>query len=330
MANGDLDYIKDPGDTRIFFFDAMDNGAPIKISNPISDGANTNSVQFNRNTPDPELAAIFANKDFRIGMSYAINREEIIEIVHLGQGTPAQIGPLESSPLYNEQLATQYTEYDVDLANEYLDKVAPEKDGDGYRLMPNGERLSFVFTVPNDLSYGANWVQVVELLIGYWDAVGVEVILNSVADDQFVELREQNVLEGTIYTGEGGAGLTAILDPRYYVPGDLFGMFGNGWQAWFTQSQEAIQVEPPQEIKDLRAAFELVGQQPSQEGQIEKMKEVLQTAADEFWVLGISRPGPGHQPYHERLGNQPDEWIAGWIEGVQKLKYPEQWYIIQD
>jgi hypothetical protein len=55
----------------------------------------------------------------------------------------------------------------------------------------------------------------------------------------------------------------------------------------------------------------------------------LQIAADEFYVIGISRPIPGYQVYHERLGNQPAEWIVGWIEGVQKLTYPEQWYIKQ-
>jgi len=120
MISGDLDYIKDPaGGDRILFFDAADAGAPLKFSAPTSDGANTNSIHFNRNTPDAGLAEIFANKDFRIGMSYAINRPEIIEIVYFGQGTPAQIGPLESSPLYNEQLVNQYIEYDVEQANPH-------------------------------------------------------------------------------------------------------------------------------------------------------------------------------------------------------------------
>ena len=33
MINGDLDYVKDPGDdNRILYFDAVDNGAPITIS----------------------------------------------------------------------------------------------------------------------------------------------------------------------------------------------------------------------------------------------------------------------------------------------------------
>ena len=330
MINGDLDYVKDPGgDQRITYFDAVDSGAPIKIYPTVSDGGTTNTIHFNRTYDDPVLSELFANKDFRIGMSYAINRPEMIEIVSLGQGTPSQAAPLESSPLYNEQLATQYTDYDVDMANQYLDKVIPDRGADGYRLGPDGNPLSLVFSVSNDLSYGTTWVQTAELLIGYWDAVGVKVNLNSMADAQFTQNKQDNDIQVTMYTGEGGAGLTAILDPRYYVPEEYFGMFGNAWWAWRTAATNAVQVEPPQEIKDVRQMYEDVLAQPTQDAQIAKMGDLLQVAADNFWVIGISRPGPGFQPYSQRLGNQPAERIDGWIEGVQKLTYPEQWYIIQ-
>jgi peptide/nickel transport system substrate-binding protein len=330
MLNGELDYIKDPpGEDRILFFDAVDQGAPLAISDTISDGANTHSIHFNRTVADPVKAEVFANKDFRIGMSYAINRPEIIEIVLSGQGEPAQVGPLESSPLYNEQLATQYVEYDVAKANEYLDKVLPEKDAEGFRLGPDGKRFSIVLTVSNDLSYGTNYVQLAELLIGYWKAVGVEVSLNSVADQVFTEsYREDNIIEATIYTGEGGAGITAILDPRYYVPGEYFGMYGQGWHYWYYKDTTgAVQVEMPADVLAIREQYQAVLSKPTQEEQIAAMAEVLQAAADNFWVLGISRNGPGYQVYNSRVGNQPDEWVIGWIEGVTKITFPEQWYI---
>jgi peptide/nickel transport system substrate-binding protein len=328
MLNGDVDYVKDPGDeNRIIDFEAVDEGKPIAISQQISDGSNTNTIHFNRTVADPVKAEIFANKDFRIGMSHAINREEIIEIVHFGQGVPAQAGPLESSPLYNEQLATQYIEYNPDLANEYLDKVLPDKDAEGFRLAPDGSRFSSVFSVPDNLSYGTNWVQVAELLIQYWADVGVEVLLNSMPDTQYTENKKANNLEITLYTAEGGAGITGILDPRYYVPGEYFGMYGNGWFAWRVGATDSVQIEMPEDILAIRALYEEVLAQPTPEQQIEKMKEVIQIAADEFWVIGISRPGPGYQPASTRIGNMPSEWIAGWIEGVQKIKYPEQWFI---
>jgi peptide/nickel transport system substrate-binding protein len=328
LANGDLDYIKDPTG-REFFFNALDSGAALQMSFWNDEAGNTNSIHFNRNAQDPVLAEIFSDINFRIGMSHAINREEIIEIVHQGQGVPSQVAPLESSPLYNERLATQYLEYNLDLANQYLDMVVPDKDADGFRLRPDGERLSFVFSIPNSESWQGNWVSVGELLVGYWNAVGVEVLLDAVSADVMTERREQNNYEATMFTGEGGAGLTPILQPRYYIPGEYDSLFGGGWFYWWSNSQEAVTVEPPQEMKDLRVQFEQVGQQPSQEAQVAAMSEILDIAADNFWVIGISRPGLGFQPYHSRLGNFPDEWIHGWGEGVEKITYPEQWYLKQ-
>lgn len=328
MANGDIDYIKD-ATGREFFFDALDSGAPLAMSFWNDEAGNTNSIHFNFLTQDTVLAGIFQDINFRIGLSYAINREEIIEIVHQGQGTPAQVSPLETSPLYNERLATQYIEYNVDLANEYLDKVAPDRDSDGYRLRPDGERLSFVLSVPNSEAWMANWVSVGELLVGYWEKVGVEALLDAVSSDVMTERREQNNFEATIFTGEGGAGLTPILQPRYYVPGEYDSLFGVSWYYWWAGAQDAVTIEPPQDIKDLRVQFEQVGQQPTQEAQVAAMTEILNIAADKFWVIGISRPASGFQPYNIRIGNFPDEWIHGWGEGVEKITYPEQWYLKQ-
>jgi len=197
------------------------------------------------------------------------------------------------------------------------------------RLRPDGQPLSIVFSVSNDLGYSTNWTQIAELLIGYWKAVGVDVQLNAMSNDTYITNKDQNNIELTIYTGEGGAGLTAILDPRYFTPMSYFGMFGNGWDNWYDKRPNSVQVEPPQSIKDIRAIYDAVGQQPTQDGQIEQMKKVLQAAADNFWVIGLSRPAPDYQPYNTRLGNMADGWIKGWNEGVEKITYPEQWYIHQ-
>ncbi len=328
MLNGDLDYIKDPGEgNRALYFDAVSQGKPIKISTQVSDAGTTNTIHFNLAIADPIKNKVFNDKNFRIGMSYAINRKEIIDIVFDGQGEPSQPAPLKDSPLYNEQLATQYVEYSVDKANEYLDKVLPNKGSDGYRLGPDGQPFSIVYTVSNDLSYGKTWVQVAQLIIGYWQKVGVNVTLNSMPNKQFAADRKANKLEVTMYSGEGGAGLTAILDPRYYVPMELFGLYGVAWFYWRVQDSTATGVEPPQSVKDARAAYDEVLMQPTTEKQIEKMKLVLQTAADNFYVIGIARPGLGYQPYSAKLGNFPDQYVGGFIEGSEKITFPEQWYL---
>jgi ABC-type transport system substrate-binding protein len=224
---------------------------------------------------------------------------------------------------------TQYVEYDTAKATQYLDKVFTNGKGtDGYYLDDEGNRFEIIFTVQNDLSYGTTYVQVSELLIGYWDEVGVKVILNSLAEDPFGEAFDNNLIEATVYTSEGGAGITPILDPRYYVPGAGYhGFFNRGWVAWQQEDADRVQVEPPQWAKDAYAKYEEVLIQPTQEQQIEKMRGVLEEAKERFYVLGISRPGGMYYPYHSRMGGIPDTWYDGWAEGVEKIYYPEQWFI---
>ncbi len=333
MLNGDLDFIKDPGnENRSLYYDAVKEGKPIQIKNPESDGANTHSIHFNQTLTDPKQkvkADVFGNKDFRVGMSYAINRKEIIEIVLAGQGEPAQVAPLKGSPFYIEGMDTQYTEFDEAKANEALDKVLPEKDAKGMRLGPDGKPFQIVFTVQNDLGFGTNYIQLAELLIGYWKKVGVDVVLNSQPGPQYDENKKKNLIEATIYTGEGGAGITPILDPRYYAPLQGAGVFSQAWSVWRTPdgTGASVSAEPPQWAKDAWAKYENVIAQPTLEKQITAMREVLMEAKDRFYVIGISRNAPFYYPFHARMGGIPDTWYDGWNEGVQKIIFPEQWFL---
>jgi peptide/nickel transport system substrate-binding protein len=332
MANGDVDFIKDPAnEDRALFFDAMNAGKPIQINKQISDGGVQTTIHFNMTVADPVKAELFANKDFRIGVSYGINRQRIIDTLFDGQGVPAQPSPLESSPLYNETLTKQYTEYDTAKANEYLDKVLPTKGSNGMRLGPDGKPLTIIFLVDNGLSYGTTWAKQAELIIEDLKEVGLDVKLNSQANDPWTELKKKNELEMSIYTGEGGAGLNAIMDARYFTPGEYFGLFGNGWFAWRNKVSDGVSVpvEMPQKYQDLRAKYEKVLVATSQEEQISLMKDVLKDAQEEFYCMGTARPGEGYQPFSTRMGNIPDEWISGWVEGVYHIMQPDTWYIKQ-
>jgi ABC-type transport system substrate-binding protein len=83
---------------------------------------NTTVIALNFNHKDPAKKAIFRNRDFRIGLSHAINRQEIINAVFQRQGEPWQTSPRKESVFYHEQLATQFLAYDTKLANEHLDR----------------------------------------------------------------------------------------------------------------------------------------------------------------------------------------------------------------
>jgi peptide/nickel transport system substrate-binding protein len=332
MLNGELDFIAGPGEeNRVIYHEAKDEGKPIQIRYLKSDGANSIVIHFNQTLDDPVKAEVYANKDFRIGMSYAINRPEIIEVVFNGQGEPSQVAPFKESPFYVEGMDTQYVEYDVAKANEFLDKVLPKKDSANFRLDKNGKRFSIVFFVQNDLTYGTNWVQIAEMLVGYWKKVGIEVTINSMAGPQYDENRRKSTIDATIGSGEGGAGITPILDPRNYVPMNFNSYFSQGWYGWRVPdpSGATVAVEPPDWAKEARAKYDAVIVQTTTEKQIEQMRGVIQEAKDRFYVIGISRPGPMYYPFHARLGGIPETWYDGWNWGVQKILFPEQWFLKQ-
>jgi peptide/nickel transport system substrate-binding protein len=308
---------------RPLFFDNEEKSG-LKVYPLKSEGGGQVSVNFNMT--HPELGEIFSQKDFRVAMSYAIDREEVIDIVYFGQGTPRQISPVEDSPLYNEQLTNQYLEYDPDKANALLDKILPDKDSDGFRLDPKtGKRLSIVFTVQSG-DYGLRFADVAELLKKYYAAVGVEVIVDVVDNEVWTSRRNDNSMEATIFTGEGGYGITAILDPRYYVPVHGQSIWGNGWNLWHLEPNNPDKVEPPQAIKDHMEKYEKVLQAPTSEERLALMKDVLQTAADNFWVIGISSATDTYRPLSKKLHNVPETWVNGWNPGGPTIAFPEQWY----
>lgn len=289
-----------------------------------SEGGGSVTVHFNMT--HPELGDIFIQKDFRIGMSHAIDREEIIDIIYFGQGFPRQISPNEDSPLYNEQLSTQYLEFNVDLANETLDKVLPDKDAEGWRLDPEtGEKLSIVFTAQMG-DYGLRFGDVAELLKTYFAEVGIEVIVDVVDNTIWTERRDDNSMEATIFTAEGGYGITSITDPRYFVPIHGQGIWGNGWAIWYLEPNNEAGVEPSQEIKDHIALYQSVLQAPTSEERLSRMAQVLQYAADNFWVMGISSATPSYRPLSANLANVPATWVNGWNPGGPAIAFPEQWY----
>lgn len=311
---------------RPLFYEYQDRSGlsvyPIK-----SEGGGTVSVMFNMT--HPELGDVFSQKDFRIGMSYAIDRLEVIDIVYFGQGHPRQVSPNEESPLYNEQLTNQYLDYDVDLANEYLDKVLPERDGDGWRINPaTGQKLSIVFTIQSG-DYGLRFADVAELLKHYYAAVGVDIIVSVVDNDVWGQRRDDNDMEATIFTAEGGYGITSITDPRYFVPIHGQGIWANAWTIWYLTPENPEAIEPPQEIQDHINLYKSVLQAPTSEERFELMSQVLQYAADNFWVIGISSATDSYRPLSARLQNVPESWVNGWNPGGVNIAIPEQWYFAE-
>src|SRR5690606_9150640 len=136
-------------------------------------------VQLNLAHEDEKMRRIFQNRDFRIGLSYAIDRADLIKAVMQGQGEPWQAAPRRESPFFDERLAKQYTEFDPKKAERHLDRAGLRKrDREGFRLREDGKRLHFRIEVPTP-SVKDFWADAAELVKRYWAEVGVFVEVKS-------------------------------------------------------------------------------------------------------------------------------------------------------
>src|SRR5262249_10936013 len=89
-ANGEIDYESrhfNTLDAKAVLFDSQKKGN-YHFQDLIDAGNNKAIVYVNMTHKTPAMRKVFQSKDFRIGLSYAINRQEIIDTVYVGQGKP--------------------------------------------------------------------------------------------------------------------------------------------------------------------------------------------------------------------------------------------------
>ena len=87
--NGQVDFVYRPQNFGIadkpVLFDNQEAGDYRFIDLSADVGA-AHAIHLNLTVQDPVRQALFTNKDFRIALSHAIDREELIEIIYVGQG----------------------------------------------------------------------------------------------------------------------------------------------------------------------------------------------------------------------------------------------------
>jgi peptide/nickel transport system substrate-binding protein len=298
---------------RSVFFDNMEQGN-FHFVEAVPGTFNTMQIHMKLNHPDEVQAAIMQDINFRIGLSYALDRQTIIDTIYLGQGEPWQASPRPGTIFYNERLAKEYTEYDVDLANEYLDMVMPDRDSEGFRLRPDGER--FTFAVQANVDFRPVFADILQFAERNWEAVGIDTIIVISNDDIFRQQFREDDVDAMVWHGATEPGLAPMLDNNTWTPEAAW-----GWKAWardelglllygINESDEPM--VPPPGIQRQYEIYVEVLSAPVEE-QIVLWQELLELAADQFYNVGLSLPAAEYFVVNNDLRNVPDPLIRGWM-----------------
>jgi peptide/nickel transport system substrate-binding protein len=269
-------------------------------------------IALNLNHKDDELREIFQNKDFRIGLSHAIDRQDIIDTVYQRQGEPWQGAPHRESEFFDEEFAKQYTEYDVDLANQHLDAAGlTERDGGGFRLKPSGGRLRFNLDVT---TLFPEWANAADLVRQYWAEVGVDMQVNPVERTLFYERKEAgaNDFDASVWAGDGGLKVE-MLEKRWWFPSTNESNYAVRWADYYGTRGAGEQADEPP--ADVLRQMELDWQrllEPDPEVQKDLFRQILEISKEQFYVIGIASATDGYGIVKNNLRNvleYPDSFL---------------------
>jgi peptide/nickel transport system substrate-binding protein len=289
-------------------------------------GGSDAAVTFRQNyDANPAIGELLRTRDFRIALSYAINRDEIRESAFLGLGQNRQAVPAPWHPYYpGDEVAFRYTEYDPATANEMLDALGLAKGADGFRTLPNGEPFSLeLVAVP---AFGP-WPDVAQLVGRDWAAVGINTEVEVMERALYFERGPANQLQVSLWNNDT-TGFPFTGNPQMDPRG--FNSWAPLYDKWYaTDGAEGL--EPPAEIKqliDLRDQAKTVGRS----GQIDLAKQIFTAWVDNLYQIGTVGLTPmiqGVVVVNKNLRNVPEVAGNDWPLRTPGNTRPEQFYFVQ-
>jgi len=240
-------------------------------------------LMFNQTyTNDPAIGKILRTKNFRIALSYAIDREAIKQLAFLGIGEARQGVPAPFSPYYpGDEYAFKYTQLDPAKANELLDGIGlTKRDGDNMRLLPNGERLDIEIGV---VPAFASWADIGQLIVEDWAKVGVRAHIEIRERTPHFAMRDSNDLEVEIWN-EDTSGFPFSGQPNFDPRSQPSMTLAPLVRKW-VNTNGAKGMAPTPEIQKLMDIID-EAKVSSRPRQIELAKELFRLWADNVWEIG--------------------------------------------
>ncbi|MGW5364193.1 ABC transporter substrate-binding protein [Actinopolymorpha pittospori] len=295
-----------------------------RLIDQMTSDINNGVVCLNLTHKNRAVRELFQNKDFRIGLSYAINRAELIKAVHQRQGEPYQSAPRPESDWYEETLAKQHTKYDVAEANRRLDRAGlTRRDAAGWRLRPDGNRVAFTVELPT--GFDPTYPATAELIQTYWKAVGIEMRVQSQGGPLFWERLFANQCDAVLYSAENGL-RDAILDPGWFFPVGGRCYYARLWADWYASGGKTGEAPPPAPRRQMQL-YDTIKTTADEAERNRLFTEILRISREEFYTIGTVLIAGRYSIVQDNFRNVPEPIPEGSLYPDPAPVGPEQFYV---
>ena len=188
LKQGDLDIITDvPGSA----FKALEQTDDPNIVTLVADSPSFSELAFNVwDDPESQGNPLLLDKNIRIAIEYALDRQEIIDVGYNGYDTPASVLVPPLYDFWHLDLGDDFRAFDQARAEEILDEAGYALGADGIRVSPDGDPLSFTLLIRSESTDGQ---QAGALIKDFLAEVGIEITISVI---------DEGTLTDRIYEGD--------------------------------------------------------------------------------------------------------------------------------
>ncbi len=283
--NGELDFQArriDPTNYSLFMENRARGGYRV-AQNPDTE---TLTLFINNYSKDPEIRPLLQNRDFRIALSLAINRDEINFLLFDGMAEPALGIACPYDPYYLPEFDKKYLEYDPVRANALLDKAGLVRGSNGMRCLPGGEPFRQTLNLyPSETGAPQELWQ---LVAEYFREVGLDFVVR-------VDARGLSTLQAINgnynFFGYCNGCLHWVVDPVVHVPwggGSFYAPLYGRYVA--SDGKDAYGVKPTPEFQRLVDWYLEMRSTVDEQRRLELGHNILGQWAEECYSVGICRP----------------------------------------
>ena len=274
------------------------------------------AVSLNLTSQNEVLRKFFNERDVRFALNFAVNREELNELVYDGLMTPRQYSPVEKSAQFYPDQAFANIEFDPDKANDLLDGAGyDQRDSEGYRVDPDTGETVF-FAVEGIEAAGTPYEDAMQLIVKYYGDVGVKCAY---------KYTERSLYESREAANEMDCGsFSADRTVMPFLAGDNDSIFTGtntqrpwacAWALWHNNPEDPNGQEPPADhwILDMWNLWNESMVEPDSDTRNELFFQILDIWKEEMPMQGYLGEMPALAIMHNDMRNYAAGYPIGWL-----------------
>jgi len=272
------------------------------------------AIYPNLNATDDTWRAIMQDVRFRRALSLAIDREEINQVIYFGLVSPSANTVLRQSPLYREEYARAWTEFDLNQANALLDELGLiERNKENLRLLPDGRPMEIVI---HSAGESTEQTDLMELIHDTWLKLGIKIFTKPSQREIFRERLYSGEALMSIWTGLDNGLPTADSPPTELAPTNQTQPQWPVWGQFFETAGLTGTAPDLPEAAQLGELLEAWRAAPDKNARAKIWHQMLELHSEQVFSIGTVNAVPQPIVIHSHLRNVPEEGVYAWAPGA--------------